>query len=381
MTTIATIVGARPQFIKAAALSRLLKTHASIKEILIHTGQHYDIKMSEIFFKELELPKPHYNLEVGSHDHGKQTGLMLEKIEALLDHIHPAAVLVYGDTNSTLAGALAAAKKHLPVYHVEAGLRSYEKNMPEELNRVLTDHVSTLLFCPTSTAITNLIKEGIFHQDSSKHDINHPGVYLTGDIMYDVALFYREKAQKVSRILEKRMLNETSFFLLTIHRSENTDSREKLEQLIQLLEMVLERYPQHVIFFPMHPRTKKMFSEFQLLDRLAKLTRLIISEPVSYLDMILLESSADLIMTDSGGVQKEAYFFEKPCFILRNETEWVEILTQKKGALWNYDNASALEKIDQLFHNYDSTFEPVFGNGQAAQNILKIIEEELSFDV
>ncbi|MCX7696301.1 MAG: UDP-N-acetylglucosamine 2-epimerase (non-hydrolyzing) [Bacteroidales bacterium] len=379
MYTIATVVGARPQFIKASALSRLFSVHSKIREILIHTGQHYDLQMSDVFFRDLELPRPHFNLEIGSHDHGKQTGLMIQKLEEVLDEIQPNAVMVYGDTNSTLAGALTAAKKHIPIFHVEAGLRSFEKNMPEEINRILTDHMSTVLFCPTSTAIHNLKNEGLFHHDKLPHSINQPGIFLTGDIMYDVALYYQHKAETESLILHQLNLQPNSFFLVTIHRSENTDNRLKLALLVELLEKIAS-YFQLPVVFPIHPRTQKMIHEFELFDKLKKLSNLVLTNPLSYLDMIQLESNSRLILTDSGGVQKEAYFFKKPCYVLRKETEWVELLEQKKARLWMYDNQKALADIEELITIDNENFAAVFGDGMAANRILSIIENEILFN-
>lgn len=375
MLTIATIVGARPQFIKASAISRLLTNHTKVKEILIHTGQHYDLQMSEVFFHQLDLPRPHVNLEIGSYGHGTQTGLMLQKLEEVLVQAKPDAVMVYGDTNSTLAGALAAAKLHIPVYHVEAGLRSFNKNMPEEINRILTDHVSSLLFCPTHTAIKNLNREGIFHHENIPHHANYPGLFLTGDIMYDVALFYQHKAKNESSILHELNLHPNSFFLVTIHRSENTDDPEKLSSITELLEKISHHFNLPIVF-PLHPRTRKMATEFHLFDKLMKIKHLILTDPLSYLDMIHLESSSTLILTDSGGVQKEAYFFQKPCYILRKETEWVELLEQKKARLWNYNNIIALNDIEDLLNTNDNCFAPIFGDGNAAHQIISIIENE-----
>ncbi len=305
---IISVVGARPQFIKLAALSKELRKKQ--REIIVHTGQHYDKELSEVFFSELSIPKPDYNLGIGSAEHGKQTGRMLEAIEKVLLSEKPDIVIVYGDTNSTLAGALAAAKQNIPVAHVEAGLRSYKKSMPEEINRVLTDHISSFLFCPTPTSVKNLKEEGITKR-----------VHLVGDVMYDSLRDHIEVAERKSRIMRKLSLRKREFYLLTIHRAENTDIRENLQKVIQ----IIANLDQEVVF-PIHPRTKKKLKEFKLLNRMLSLSNLILINPVSYLDMLILEKNARFVLTDSGGVQKEAYFLRTPCLTLREQTEWVETL-------------------------------------------------------
>ncbi|MBP1928356.1 UDP-N-acetylglucosamine 2-epimerase (non-hydrolyzing) [Methanolinea mesophila] len=308
---IVTIVGARPQFIKCAPLSReLRKKHT---ELLVHTGQHYDLEMSDIFFEELHIPKPDYYLGVGSGSHGKQTGKILAKVEEVLIKEKPELVLVYGDTNSTLAGALAAAKLHIPVAHVEAGLRSFDRTMPEEINRVLTDHISDLLFCPTQTGIDNLAQEGI-----------KSGVHLTGDVMVDALEYNREIAEEKSRILERFALVPGSYLVVTVHRPSNTDNREHMEAILSALGRSGKR-----VVFPIHPRTRKCLSDYGLLDTLP--ANIILSESLGYLDMIRLMAHAEKILTDSGGMQKEAYLLNVPCITLRENTEWVE--TVKDG--WN----------------------------------------------
>lgn len=350
MKKIVTIIGARPQFVKAAVISRLIKDKYSnlIDEFLVHTGQHYDENMSDIFFKEMRIPKPDLNLNVGSGSHGKMTGDMLAKIEEVILDQKPDALLIYGDTNSTLAGALAASKLHIPVCHVEAGLRSYNMLMPEEQNRIVADHLSKLLLCPTKTAIKNLEKEGIVK-----------GVFLTGDVMYDASLFYRSlknENSKLSKLPEK-------FFLATIHRAENTDSKERLTSIVKALnncgvEGVL----------PLHPRTKKYLKEYNLSFN----TNITLIEPVGYFDMLELESKANFIVTDSGGVQKEAYFFKKPCITLRDQTEWVE--TVDSG--WNKIVGSNYEVILDTIKNITvpNSYPNLYGDGNSGQ---KIIEELL----
>lgn len=309
---ILTVVGARPQLIKAAAVSReLRKRH---KEILVHTGQHYDENMSAVFFRELGIPEPDHNLGVGSGTHGAQTGAMLSGIEKLLLKTRPDRVLVYGDTNSTLAGALAAAKLHIPVAHVEAGLRSFNRRMPEEINRLLTDHVSDLLLCPSRTAADNLAKEGI-----------RRGVRIVGDVMYDALLAAAERGVKSSHILSTLKLEPKTFLLVTIHRAENTDAPDRLSGILSALRRLSET---EQVVFPVHPRTRKKLKA--MAGELSS-GRIRLIDPVGYLDMVTLERSARLILTDSGGIQKEAYWLKVPCITLRDETEWVE--TVKAG--WN----------------------------------------------
>ncbi|HVK09921.1 MAG TPA: UDP-N-acetylglucosamine 2-epimerase (non-hydrolyzing) [Gemmataceae bacterium] len=304
---IVTVIGARPQFIKAAAVSRLLRTAPDTREVTVHTGQHYDENMSDVFFQELGIPKPDYHLGVGSGSHGAMTGRMLEKIESVLVAERPDALLVYGDTNSTLAGALAAAKMHIRVAHVEAGLRSFNQRMPEEINRVLTDHVSKWLFCPTPVAVENLAREGI--ADAR--------VALVGDVMYDVTLAVRDRAASVERFGVK----PGGYILATIHRAENTDVPVRLAAVFDALRQVARETP---VVLPLHPRTRAVLAK---AGKPADADGLKIIDPVGYLDMTSLERHARLVVTDSGGVQKEAFFHRVPCVTLRDETEWVELVT------------------------------------------------------
>jgi len=313
---IVTVVGARPQFIKAATVSRILRKTPQVTEILVHTGQHYDDNMSAIFFDSLEIPKPEFNLSIGSGFHGVQTGRMLAAVEEILIQEKPDYMLVYGDTNSTLAGALAAAKLHIPVAHVEAGLRSFNRQMPEEINRVLTDHISSLLFAPTKTAVNNLISEGI----------SPNWIHFVGDVMLDAALFYGDRAQAASDIVYKLDLVSRSFILATIHRAENTDDPKRLKAIIEGLLIVNQNIP---VVWPIHPRTKAVIETMPETSAAVRSLQLI--DPVGYLDMVMLEKNARLIVTDSGGVQKEAYFYRVPCVTLRNETEWVELVNHQ----WN----------------------------------------------
>ncbi|MDN7013592.1 UDP-N-acetylglucosamine 2-epimerase (non-hydrolyzing) [Methanoculleus sp. FWC-SCC3] len=348
---IASIVGARPQFIKCAPVSReLRKEH---EEILIHTGQHYDHGMSEVFFEELAIPKPDYNLGIGSGTHGRQTGAMLGAIEDVLEKEKPDVVLVYGDTNSTLAGALAAAKLHMPVAHVEAGLRSNDRRMPEEVNRVLTDHASDLLFCPTETAVANLAAEGVTK-----------GVHLVGDVMLDAMNYNRGIAEERSRILEDIGVRPGEYLVVTVHRPSNTDDRENMAAILSALGET-----DRPVVFPVHPRTRKCLAGYGLLTKMPENVRVV--EPLGYLDMIRLMAHAEKILTDSGGVQKEAYMLGVPCITLRENTEWVE--TVEAG--WNVLVGAGREKIvDAIRHFSPGTRQKsVFGDGNASVLIGKIL--------
>ncbi len=309
---VVSVIGARPQFIKCAPVSRELRQVA--REVLVHTGQHYDDGMSGVFFRELGLPEPDYHLGVGSGSHGQQTGQMLTQIEEILLKETPGQVLVYGDTNSTLAGALAAAKLHLPVAHVEAGLRSFNRKMPEEINRVMTDHLSDLLLCPTETALENLRREGLT-----------TGTHLVGDVMYDALLDNVERAKQTSTILERLRIEPHRYILATVHRAENTDELPILEGIMKAFQSLVDSG--RTVVFPVHPRTHKQLGKLSFHCP----ARLVLLDPVPYLDMVLLEAMAQLIATDSGGVQKEAYWLGIPCLTLREETEWIE--TVESG--WN----------------------------------------------
>jgi UDP-GlcNAc3NAcA epimerase len=364
MITIATIVGARPQFIKAAAISRAIARHNNsaanrflpINEILIHTGQHYDYEMSAIFFRELGLSDPAYHLGVGSGSHGFQTGRIIEKLDDLLKEMKPGLVLVYGDTNSTLAGALVAAKLNIPVAHVEAGLRSFNRNMPEEINRVLTDHLSSWLFCPSELAVKNLAKEGI-----------NNGVSMVGDVMHDVALWHKKRAEMHGDLLSKIGLQPKGYALATVHRSENTDDRERLSSIFKGLEQIVSEGTQVVI--PLHPRTKKMLRSFSITYQ-----KIRIIPPVSYEEMLLLEKNARVILTDSGGVQKEAYWSGIPCITLRNETEWVETVQNGWNIIVGYNTDLIVDAISNL--PIRKKRPQLYGNGNTAEKIVKRILEK-----
>ncbi|MDM5315056.1 UDP-N-acetylglucosamine 2-epimerase (non-hydrolyzing) [Fictibacillus sp. b24] len=347
-----TVLGARPQFIKAAPVSRALrKSHT---EIIVHTGQHYDANMSDIFFEELHIPKPDYHLGVGSGNHGKQTGQMLADIEAIILDEKPDYLLVYGDTNSTLAGSLAAAKLHIPVIHIEAGLRSFNKKMPEEINRIMTDHVSEFLFCPTDTAVKNLHDENITNN-----------VINVGDVMYDAVEYNRKLAADKSEILQKHDLKSKEFLLITVHRAENTDN---LENITNILKAFSEIEDQKV--WPIHPRTKHKLESMGF--DLASIPNLLVIEPVGYLDMLTLENHAKKILTDSGGVQKEAYFMQVPCVTLREQTEWVETLESEANILVGTDVEAILEATRK---EVNPTYKEVFGDAKASEKIVQAIQQ------
>jgi len=379
MIKILTIVGARPQFIKASAISRAIRDNFSneITELIVHTGQHYDDNMSSVFFREMEIPEPAYNLEVGSGKHGKQTADMMAGIESILTKENPNAVLIYGDTNSTLAGALAASKIHIPVIHVEAGLRSFNKSMPEEINRIVTDHVSTLLFSPTEKGIENLLKEGISNNTEKPYHIDNPGVFHCGDIMYDNALYFSKVAEDKSNLLASLKLKNNSYVLVTLHRDINTDVPERLNSIFKAIERISEKGDTKFVI-PLHPRTRKKWGELPdetLKDIIENNNLITIIPAVSYLDFICLEKNAKLIMTDSGGVQKESYFFEKPCMIMRDETEWVELLELGTAQLCGADEEKIVQSYKELIGKKDLTFPEIYGDGHAAKFILKKILE------
>lgn len=377
---IITIIGARPQIIKAAALSRAIYEHFKndINEIIVHTGQHYDENMSGIFFGELGIPKPDYNLSIGSSNHAAQTAGMLKGIEEIIQKEKPDALVVYGDTNSTVAGGLAASKIGVPLVHIEAGLRSYDKTMPEEINRILTDHISTLLFSPTVTGKNNLIKENITSSSNSKASINAPKVIVSGDIMYDNSLYFSKIAESKEKELRELIGNENPFLLATVHRASNTDDYERLRDIFKaFIELIKENNTQIVL--PLHPRTKNAITHLseKLQEEISNTPGLKIIDPVSFLSMTWLESHAQMILTDSGGVQKEAFFFQKPCIILRKHTEWVEIVESGCGIL-AHTNVSDIKNAYLHFNNKNSlTFPSFYGEGKAAQNICETMLKEL----
>ena len=357
MKRIVTIIGARPQIIKAAAVSRAVQAHFSsqIEEHILHTGQHYDSNMSEVFFRELGVPEPMYNLHVGSASHGVQTARMIEGIEAVLMQTHYDGVLVYGDTNSTLAAAVAASKLQVPVFHVEAGLRSFNMSMPEEINRIVCDRLSSLLFAPTTTAVRNLEAEGMTK-----------GVVLSGDVMYDNALYYETAALKDRYAKRQKTASlKDSFVLATVHRPANTDNEEHLRSIVRALQDIAKTGMDVVV--PLHPRTKKRIADLRL-----NTDDLRIIEPASFLEMIALEKNAAVVLTDSGGVQKEAFFYGTPCVILRPETEWVEIVEAGAGILADAAYERIMAAYEQLA-NKPIDFPPLYGDGHASEKILEEI--------
>ena len=378
---IITIIGARPQIIKAAAISRAIHTHFKdqITELIVHTGQHYDDNMSAIFFTEMGIPEADYNLSVGSGNHGAQTAKMMEGIETILLKERPDALLVYGDTNSTLAGALAAAKIHIPVVHIEAGLRSYNKSMPEEINRITCDHCSTLLFSPTQQGIENLIKEGFSKAIHTKATVDRPLIFKTGDIMFDNSMFFSNIAKEKVGIVEQLELTKEAFILCTIHRDSNTDNTENLNQIIRGL-LQIQRVSNQSIVLPLHPRTRKKMTELlnpSVAKELSDNSKIHVIDPAGFLDMISLESNCSLVITDSGGVQKEAFFFQKPCVILREQTEWVEIVENGNALLVGSSEEKLIEAYHQLTTKKDYTYPPFFGDGHASEEICRLMLEHL----
>lgn len=359
---IVTVLGARPQFIKASTVSRALKNFSEIVEILVHTGQHYDSNMSDIFFSELGIAPPAYHLGVSGGMHGEMTGRQMEKIEQVLVDEKPDLVLVYGDTNSTLAGSLAAVKLHIPVAHVEAGLRSFNRRMPEEINRVVTDHISDFLFTPTETADRNLAVEGI----------NETNIYQTGDVMYDAALYFGELAQKKSNAVSTLGLEAGGYVLATVHRAENTDDASRLKIIFNAL---LTLSAQRTIVMPLHPRTEKCLKTIGMYEQVKE--GLLLIDPVGYLDMVALEKNAQLIITDSGGVQKEAFFYQVPCITLRDETEWVELVHSG----WNRlappnDEETILDAVAAAAKGRPVESQQPYGDGHSAVAIADILRKQ-----
>ncbi len=347
MPKILTVVGARPQFVKAAALTRAFQAYTALTEVMVHTGQHYDAEMSSVFFEELSIPAPAYNLDIHGGSHGEMTGRMMIGLESLIVRERPDAVMVYGDTNSTLAGALVAAKMHIPVIHIEAGLRSFNRRMPEEVNRVMVDHLSSLLFCPTKTAVENLAREGITK-----------GVQNVGDVMYDATIHIRATALARSRIIERLGLDAQPYAILTLHRADNTDNETRLAALLQFVEREAQGAR---IIFPVHPRTKRAL-EHGGFD----VGRITMIEPIGYIDMHRLLASARTVFTDSGGLQKEAYFHRVPCITLREETEWVETVAAGWNRLWCEPRWNERREISE------------YGDGDAAGRIARSIQKSIT---
>lgn len=384
-----TIIGARPQIIKAAAFSRAVakwnlesgtrSQNMRVEEKILHTGQHYDDNMSAVFFRELGIPEPDYNLHVGSGSHGVQTARMIEGIEHVLMEAKQNGepfdgMVLYGDTNSTLAGAVAASKIHVPVFHIEAGLRSYNMSMPEEINRIVCDQLSSILFSPTQTGVDNLQREGLCQSPARFADGKGHRVVKSGDVMYDNSMYFASVAEQRSRILATLGLQHKQFILATIHRDNNTDRPERLSAIFRALLRVAETHGQDVVL-PLHPRTRKMLPQSLPEDLYKSVTqsdRVRLTEPASFFDIIMLEKHASLVMTDSGGVQKEAFFFETPCVILRPETEWVEIVEAGAGILADADEQRIVDAADRLI-GQPVHFPPLFGDAHAAEHILEEI--------
>lgn len=371
---ILTVIGARPQFVKAAVVSRILSQKEHCEEVLVHTGQHFDANMSDVFFEEMNIPTPKYNLEIGGMSHGAMTGRMLEEVEKVLVTERPDAVLIYGDTNSTLAGALAAVKMHIPVAHVEAGLRSFNRRMPEEINRILADQISTWLFCPTETAIQNLKTEGVASSRMSN----------VGDVMYDAALFYKGMG-KVSSEIQALISRSPQFSLVTLHRAENTDDPERMDQILHALKAIGKGEqgisPKQTLIWPVHPRTKKKLESMGLKD-----SGIVMIDPVGYFDMLALLASSFCVLTDSGGVQKEAYFFAKPCITLRDETEWVELVKVGANEVVGADSGKIMNSFKARLSASTSGAkssdgkefqEGLYGDGHAGEKIVSRILKDL----
>lgn len=377
MKKILTIIGARPQIIKAAAISRAINNHFShdFVEIIVHTGQHYDENMSKIFFEELQIPKPNYNLNVGSGKHGEQTAKMITGIEKIIEYENPDYVILYGDTNSTLAGAIAASKIHIPIVHIEAGLRSYNKSMPEEINRILTDHVSTFLFSPTELGLSNLNKEGFSISNTPPYSFDNPKIMNVGDVMYDNSMFFKSLAN--DDILIEHGLKKMNYVLMTLHRNNNTDDPRRLNTILETIIEVAQKY-QIDLILPIHPRTMSKISEVshEKSSSVFQSNRFIkIVPPVSYLEMISLEANSRFVITDSGGVQKEAYFFNKPCIILRSETEWVEIVENEMAFLADDNKDKIISYSDRIMtSNIIEKKGSLYGDGNAAEKILDCLK-------
>lgn len=380
MISILTVIGARPQIIKAAAISRAVKNHfaGQIEEKILHTGQHYDANMSQVFFDELGIPQPDYNLGVGSGSHGVQTAKMIAGIEDVLNSEHFDGIILYGDTNSTLAGAVAASKIHIPVFHIEAGLRSFNMTMPEEVNRIVCDQLSSICFSPTQTGIDNLKREGFFDSPAKFQNGKGRMVVNSGDVMYDNSMYFASLAEQKSDILARLDVKPGEYILTTIHRPNNTDDPARLTAIISSLLSITER-DSITLVLPLHPRTKNLLDKNLAKDVYEKLISspsVKIIPPASFFEIIILEKNARIVMTDSGGVQKESFFFERPCVILRPETEWVEIVEHGAGIIADADPERIISAYDKLVGTAP-TFPPLFGDAHAAEHILEQIENYL----
>ncbi len=381
MIKILTVIGARPQIIKASALNRAITNNYSkeIKEVLLHTGQHYDETMSDVFFREMGIPQPTYNLNVGSGAHGKQTAAMIEGIENIALLEKPAAIVVYGDTNSTLAAAIAASKLKIPLVHIEAGLRSFNKTMPEEINRIVCDHCSTLLFTPTQSGYDNLLREGFNQDNESPFSINKPGIFHCGDVMYDNTLYFSEVAEANSGILDNLGLKDQEYLLVTIHRDSNTDVPERLNAILEAINEISVKEKIAVVF-PMHPRTSASLDKLNLsaMKSIKGNALFHIIQPASFLEMLLLEKRCSMVLTDSGGVQKEAFFLHKPCIVLRPETEWVELVECGNSMLADANGKKIKEAFNYFRNKKTNTYPALYGDGKAAKFICMEIVRNFS---
>lgn len=380
MVKVITVVGARPQFIKSAAISRCISEDFSdkIEEIIVHTGQHYDPEMSNVFFDELKIPREKYNLQIGSSNHANQTAQIMIALDEVVEKENPDTILLYGDTNSTLAACLVGVKRHIPVIHIEAGVRSYNKKFPEEVNRIICDHTSSLLFVPTEDGISSLKKEGFSTDETFPKDnilLNSPNVYKSGDIMYDNTVFFKDKADLYFKNLkEKHELPEKDFFLVTAHRPSNVDDPKHLKNILSFFDYAINELGKEIVF-PVHPRTRKLIADNPELSDFINKKGVYYIPPVSFIEMIGLEKYADLIVTDSGGVQKEAYFMEKPCLIMLEETPWVELIESKNALLVGNDFKLLCEGAKFFLENKPTYFENIYGDGKSAHFICqKIID-------
>lgn len=380
MIKLLTVVGARPQFIKAAAISRSISCHfwEKIEEVTLHTGQHYDPNMSEVFFEELSIPREKYNLKIGSYNHAHQTAKIMMGIDEVVDIEKPDALLLYGDTNSTLAASLVAIKRHIPIIHIEAGVRSYNKEFPEEVNRLICDHVSSVLFVPSDSGMESLKKEGFTFDKNFKTKeeiLNAPRVFRCGDIMYDNTLFFKDKSDLYfSKLIKHFQIPASNYFLVTAHRPSNVDQPESLENILNFFHFAIDKQHKSIIF-PMHPRTKSIIDSNEKLSILLNKPGIFVIPPVSFIEMIALEKNADIVVTDSGGVQKEAYFMEKPCLIMLEETPWVELIASNNARLVGNDYILLCEGALHYLNQKPTEFEKLYGDGKSANFICeKIIE-------
>lgn len=381
MISLLTVIGARPQIIKAAAISRAVKNHfaGQIEEKILHTGQHYDANMSQVFFDELGIPAPDYNLGVGSGSHGVQTAKMIEGIEKVLQSEHFDGIILYGDTNSTLAGAVAASKIHVPVFHIEAGLRSFNMTMPEEINRIVCDQLSSILFPPTETGYNNLVREGFEGSKATFKNGKGRVVFNSGDVMYDNSMYFASLAEQKSTILKDLGVEPNGYILTTIHRPNNTDDSTRLSNILSTLVYLAEKDGISLVL-PLHPRTKNLLGtnlKKEVYEKLTNSPFVKIIPPASFFDIIVLEKNAKIVMTDSGGVQKESFFFERPCVILRPETEWVEIIEHGAGIIADADPERIKDAYAKLLRTHPK-FPQLFGDAHAAEHILQKINEYLS---